>query len=1123
MVSLKIHLLGAFDVYQDDHRLVKQDWRSQQNRTILKFLVTHRGHPVMVDQLLELLWPGKPPDQTRPRLYVRMSQLRRLLDAEDSTAFIVSERGGYVWNPQSTCWLDVVEFENLVQRGRVHQRAGDWDAAARAYESARALYRGDYLEEDRYADWTTIERERLRERFLTTLMELAECYAQRGRYRRALACCQQVLGADPCREAVYVRMMLYAYYAGERVRSLRIYERCRTVLADEFGVEPQGNTTYLATQIREGSLWSSRDYPRYPPPAYEGRLFEVPYVLGDVPLVGRDREYAWLVAQWRDPETRMILVEGEAGIGKSRLVQEFMGYARGEGAGVVQAWVSPDQDALPYGPIVAMLRDSSADSMETLSDDQQAALRELFPDIHGHLASPPPREAVPADEARRRLEDALLNLVEVALPAETVLCVEDTHRADEGTLRLLARIAEIRFLILTCRSEETPSDHPLRALMRRLRKRGLAADLALGSLHPEAVRELLARLSRRSDLPIMAQIADFTQGHPLFLIASLQHLFEEGQLYVDVRGRWVATGQDRAALAPTVRDVIARRLRGLRREMRHVVDVAVVAGGAFDFDMLASFSDFEEGTLLDLIDGLLDRNLLVEPRHPDRPDFALTHDCYTEVAYAMIPEARRRRLHRQIAGALLGLAADRDVIAGTLASHYERGRAHAEAFDWWVRASEVAQRRYALEEALTFCRRAVALPEGEPAPVLMTMGHLAHQLARYDEGAQFYEQALIRWAQLEKPEREIEAYYGMAECYREMSAFEEALAHAQSGLERARALPGKPRRVAQGHIIVSNAMRSGQLASVETLRRHLEEALDLAESVEAWQLMGEATFWLGVITVNSGNPREALDYDKKAQRCFARVQASGWEAITLNNLAYHGLLAGEARQAMIWAEEGLRIARRSHLRHSQGWLMSTLGEIQTHLGQLAEAAQTLEAGLALVQRWGPRRLRPGFLHDLARVALAAGDGARALVYLEEALGLGRESAPQFVPRLQLARSEAYLSLGDLDRAREEAEAARNGARSKGQRSVEGGAVRVLADVCATLGRFPEAEQLFARSLVLFDKGEDRLEWARTERAWGRWLLARGDAAGGCRLSRAREVFEAYDAALDLARLDEISV
>jgi tetratricopeptide (TPR) repeat protein len=318
--------------------------------------------------------------------------------------------------------------------------------------------------------------------------------------------------------------------------------------------------------------------------------------------------------------------------------------------------------------------------------------------------------------------------------------------------------------------------------------------------------------------------------------------------------------------------------------------------------------------------------------------------------------------------------------------------------------------------------------------------------------------------------------------------------------------------------MISNAMRSGQLGSVSAIRGHLEAAFDLAESIGAQRLMGEATFWLGVVAVNAGDPRGALVYDRQAQRSFARAQASGWEAITLNNLAYHGLLAGEARRALSWAEEGLRLAKRWRLRHSQGWLMSTLGEIQTHLGQLTEAAETLSEGLALVRRWGPRRLRPGFLHDLAQVALARGEGARALTYLDEALSLARESAPQFVPRLQVARAEAYRSLGEFEPALEEAGAAREGALRKGQRSVEGQAVRVLAQVYASLGQVDEAERAFAESLALFEEGEDRLEWARTESAWGRWLLDRGDAAARPRLERAREVFEACDAVLDLARL-----
>ena len=296
--TLRIHLLGSFEINREGLLLTNQDWRSQQTRTICKILLARRRQVVTSDQIIEILWPDNSPKSARQRLYVRISQLRSALRSGKS--LLQTVEGGYIFNPDETCWLDVEAFQSRIAEGFHYQEAGQQPQAIHAYEQARQLYRGDFFAEDLYTDWTFAGREFYREQLLTLLIELSECYAQQGRYRLAIARAQDALARDPLRETIYVRLMLYHYYTGERAQALRIFDRCCDELADELTVAPLDSTVYLAKQIRAGTLWTSVDAPRYPPPIYEGRLFEVPYVLSETPFVGREREYAWLVEQWQD-------------------------------------------------------------------------------------------------------------------------------------------------------------------------------------------------------------------------------------------------------------------------------------------------------------------------------------------------------------------------------------------------------------------------------------------------------------------------------------------------------------------------------------------------------------------------------------------------------------------------------------------------------------------------------------------------------------------------------------------------------------------------------------------------------------------------------------------------------
>ncbi|MGC9469570.1 MAG: BTAD domain-containing putative transcriptional regulator, partial [Anaerolineae bacterium] len=353
----RVHLLGTFEIVGARDLTSTDGWRSQQSRTLLKFLLLNRGHVITADQLLELLWPNEDPEASRPRLYVRISQLRRMLDPEKPQAHIKTVEGrGYRFEVQPTWWVDVDAFDAAAEGGREAQEAGALSDAIAFYEEAHRLYRGDLLEEDRYADWAFVERERLLERYLTLLTELAEAYVQKGRYRRAIALYQRVLDRDPFREAVFVRLMLAYSHAGEQVHALRTFERCRRLLAEEMGVAPLPATQALAEEIRTGTYWTTDTAARYPPPAYDGRLFEIPYSLADTPFVGREREHAWLIARWREQRPGLVLVEGEAGAGKTRLVDEALGFAATHGATVLRMPPLTEGLTAPYAPVIEALR-----------------------------------------------------------------------------------------------------------------------------------------------------------------------------------------------------------------------------------------------------------------------------------------------------------------------------------------------------------------------------------------------------------------------------------------------------------------------------------------------------------------------------------------------------------------------------------------------------------------------------------------------------------------------------------------------------------------------------------------------------------------------------------------------
>jgi tetratricopeptide (TPR) repeat protein len=455
-------------------------------------------------------------------------------------------------------------------------------------------------------------------------------------------------------------------------------------------------------------------------------------------------------------------------------------------------------------------------------------------------------------------------------------------------------------------------------------------------------------------------------------------------------------------------------------------------------------------------------------------------------------------------------------MAPALASHYAIAGLRSQAGEWWVHAGDSAHARYAHEEALAYYQRALPFLEGGTAALWERIGRLHRRyLGRYAAGGEAYEHAIALRRQGSDWAAAVRDYCELTECRREMGAYEGAVKAARAALALAQETGAGAALLALGHIRLSNALRSGQLAPLPEIRAHLEAALVLAEDADAPLYAAEAHFWLGVLAYNGGAPEQALAYVRRALPAFRRSEQVGWETMALNNLAYYALRAGRPALALRSAEEGLALARRAGTVNSEIWLMSTLGQIRLHQGELDEAEVALQQGLVLAGKHGPERLRIGFHHLLALVALARQEWAAAAERIEALLAPAEQARPQHMTELHLALARAYLGQGETALAATQAEAARQDAVAKKQRSREGQAWRLLGRLAAAEGRTAEANGAFDRSLTLLETAGDRLERARTLAVWGHWQRALGEEErAGEMLAKARAVFVDMGALLD---------
>ncbi|NTU79979.1 MAG: AAA family ATPase, partial [Chloroflexales bacterium] len=678
---LSILLLGPPSILRDG---VAVELPRRRARALVYYLAAQPA-PVSREQLLGLLWPDHERSAAQQILRTTLHGVRRAIGpalAGDDPLGIAPATD-----------VDYRALADIVAAPRA-------DEAALA--AALARYRDDLLagfglpDAEPFEEWLAAERERGRLLAVRGLTRLARMAEARRDFAAALDALRRALAFDPLQEDLQRDAIRLHYRAGDRVGAIRRYEHLRDLLDDEMGVPPMAETRALYDAIITDSLPGDER----PKTKDEGR---VPAAVGlsplvfhpsssELPFTGREAELARLEAAVA--AGRLALVEGEPGIGKTRLVNAFLDRIRRAG-GIVLVGVAHElEQALPYQPVIGALRALAAypdwPMLRASLGVEPLWLREaarLVPDLAGGdeaLALPAGRaEEAPLWEGVTRL------LLGLAARGPVALMLDDLHWADTSTMGLLGyllRRAAGTPLALVATARPAEPRGPLMALVAALTRQGRIERLPLRRLSPAAI-EALARSICPDDTEAMAAwLQRNAEGNPYIIAELVGHARETGLLGQD--GRLHPEVSDGLMVPPTVYSLIESRLARLSDGARRILDAAVAAGREFEFEVAARAAALSEGAALDALDELRAARL-VEPLPDGR--YGFDHSLTMEVAYREVGEPRHRTLHRRVAEALEALHRERpDEVAGLIASHFAEGGAPeiGSACDSWNRWPE---------------------------------------------------------------------------------------------------------------------------------------------------------------------------------------------------------------------------------------------------------------------------------------------------------------------------------------------------------------------------------------------------------------------------------------------------
>ncbi|MGH3867650.1 MAG: AfsR/SARP family transcriptional regulator [Pseudonocardiaceae bacterium] len=247
--GLAVRMLGGFEL--DLNGQPVREWHGRRALSIIQFLVLNRRSAVCRETLIDAIWPEIPIDRGRRRLHQGVYDLRNTLrEADPGRTHIMCVDGSYRLDPAMPVWVDSEEFDRLVSAADHSQADNRLDEAFELCREAAALYHGDFLSDAIGADWATVERNRLRARYIVLCNQLAELHVMRGEHRRAVAVLDRVLGKDPWNEdSARIEMRCYVEM-GHSSLALGVFKSCAQALAQELGVRPSAETLRLYHEIR---------------------------------------------------------------------------------------------------------------------------------------------------------------------------------------------------------------------------------------------------------------------------------------------------------------------------------------------------------------------------------------------------------------------------------------------------------------------------------------------------------------------------------------------------------------------------------------------------------------------------------------------------------------------------------------------------------------------------------------------------------------------------------------------------------------------------------------------------------------------------------------------------------
>ena len=654
MPSLGVGLLGGFRVERGGVERPVSAWQRRSAKTLTKLLATYPRHALHREQILEILWADVDPESALNSFGKALYAARRAFEPElpprQASAYLRLTDSMLALNTDHVA-IDADRFQQLAESALRSEDLG-------AYEAALAAYGGELLPEDRYEDWCAERRDFLSGLHIRLLLGLSQALENRGAFGASIDPLREALQHDPTREDVHRRLMVLYAEMGSRDQAVRQYQLCHDVLRRELDLAPEKATVALFQDVLANRIPRRIPVPEPGREAIVSRRSPATERNLGTPFSGRDQVLQQLGEQLTRAHAgqgRLILLGGEAGVGKTRVVAELADEARRRGTSVLWGGSAAHATDLAYAPFAVALERYAVGRTDAERKDlvrRYPALVHIVPSL-GMTGQPPPEPDHRADDPLSLMPAIVRLLTDLARTRPVVLVLGDLHDLGRSSLDLLRYLAHLvgerRWLIVgTFREECLEAGSDLWHLIETITREDLCLRVALERLARPDCDQLVRAILAGGHVAGAAldYIYARSLGNPLFVEELVREMLGRSEL-VFADGSWRTSTSPSECVPPRVRALVAMRVAPMPENVRRVLALAAAVSdtevrlSALRAGAAALEPAVSDSALFDALDCALEARLLEE-----REDgYAFRHPLVRSALYEELSQHRRAQLH----------------------------------------------------------------------------------------------------------------------------------------------------------------------------------------------------------------------------------------------------------------------------------------------------------------------------------------------------------------------------------------------------------------------------------------------------------------------------------------------